>query len=83
MLSSRYDGKSVYAIAFGTSDFPFLINLKKLNQKFGRPEGRRSGVAMARRNRDAIGHASANHEPTVRGSAITGYRGSGRSFSAI
>ena len=28
-----YDGKSVYAIAFDTSDFPFLISLKKLNQK--------------------------------------------------
>ena len=34
-----YYGKSVYAIAFRTSDFPFLISLKKLNQKFGRPEG--------------------------------------------
>jgi hypothetical protein len=34
-----YDGKSVYALAFGTSDFPFLINLKKLNQKSGHPEG--------------------------------------------
>jgi hypothetical protein len=30
---------SVYAIAFGTSDFPFLISLKKFNQKGGSPEG--------------------------------------------
>jgi hypothetical protein len=34
-----YNGKSVYAIAFGSSDFPFLISLKKLNQKGGHPEG--------------------------------------------
>ena len=34
-----YDGKSVYAIAFDTSDFPFLISLKKLNQKSNHPEG--------------------------------------------
>jgi hypothetical protein len=34
-----YDGKSVYAIAFGTSEFPFLLNLKKANQKAGHSEG--------------------------------------------
>jgi hypothetical protein len=34
-----YNGKGVYVIAFGTSDFPFLISLKKYNQKGGCPEG--------------------------------------------
>jgi hypothetical protein len=34
-----YNGKSVYAIAFGSSDFPFLVSLKKYNQKESRPEG--------------------------------------------
>src|SRR5215471_10746558 len=34
-----YNGKTVYAIAFGSSDFPFLVSLKKYNQKESRPEG--------------------------------------------
>jgi hypothetical protein len=34
-----YENKTVYAIAFGTSESPFLISLKKVNQKLGNLEG--------------------------------------------
>jgi len=34
-----YNDKSIYVIAFGTAEFPFLISLKKINQKSGCPEG--------------------------------------------